>query len=126
MSENEVLKDEHDKIGQEKETLVTDLEAALEQLEEIRQAQNSENCNSESLELLESKIKLQAEEIQAQDKFITCLKEKNELLENHSTENLQEAENFQNQVSKMQENLHELELALFEQTSHNAGNILLL
>ena len=82
--------------------------------------QNFEN-DSESQQLLESKIKLQEDEIQAQDKFITCLKEKNELLENHSKDNLEEAEKFQIQVSKMQENLHELELALFEQTSQNEG-----
>merc|ERR1712037_574829 len=48
-------------------------------------------------------------------------KDKNKLLENHGAENLQEAENFQIQISKMQENLHDLESALFEQTSHNAG-----
>ena len=59
--------------------------------------------------------------------FINCLKDKNKLLENHGAENLQEAENFQIQISKMQENLHDLESALFEQTSHNAGkkNIIL-
>ena len=70
---------------------------------------------------MESKIAIQSEEIEAQDKFITCLKDKNELLEKHSAENLVEAEKFQIQLSKMQENLHDLESALFEQTSNNAG-----
>ena len=118
MSENEVLKNELGQTSQEKEKLQTNLETVLSELDEMKQ--NSEN-NSESLQLLESKIKLQEDEIQAQDKFITCLKEKNELLENHSKDNLEEAEKFQIQVSKMQENLHELELALFEQTSRNEG-----
>ena len=112
---------------QEKETLETNFETTKEQLDEVKHAVENFKENSESIELLESKIQLQLEEIEAQDKFINCLKDKNKLLENHGAENLQEAENFQIQISKMQENLHDLESALFEQTSHNAGkkNIIL-
>ena len=107
---------------QEKETMKTNFETTKEQLDEVKHAaENFKKENSESIELLESKIQLQLEEIEAQDKFINCLKDKNKLLENHGAENLQEAENFQIQISKMQENLHDLESALFEQTSHNAG-----
>ena len=102
----------------------TNFEITKEKLDEVKHAaENFKKENSESIELLESKIQLQLEEIEAQDKFINCLKDKNKLLENHGAENLQEAENFQIQISKMQENLHDLESALFEQTSHNAGKI---
>ena len=110
---------------QEKETLETNFETTKEQLDEVKHAVENFKENSESIELLESKIQLQLEEIEAQDKFINCLKDKNKLLENHAAENLQEAENFQIQISKMQENLHDLESALFEQTSHNAGKKIL-
>ena len=110
---------------QEKETLETNFKTTKEQLDEVKHAVENFKENSERIELLESKIQLQLEEIEAQDKFINCLKDKNKLLENHGAENLQEAENFQIQISKMQENLHDLESALFEQTSHNAGKKIL-
>ena len=60
---------------QEKETIETNFETTKEQLDEVKHAaENFEKENSESIELLDSKIQLQLEEIEAQDKFINCLK----------------------------------------------------
>ena len=120
-NEIQVLKNEIQQVNQEKAVLENDLDTSLKELDQIKQDHQTSEANSDNIELLESKIAIQSEEIEAQDKFITCLKDKNELLEKHSAENLVEAENFQIQLSKMQENLHDLESALFEQTSNNAG-----
>ena len=74
-NENQDLKKELHMTRQEKETIETNFETTKEQLDEVKHAaENLKKENSESIELLESKIQLQLEEIEAQDKFINCLK----------------------------------------------------
>jgi chromosome segregation ATPase len=80
------------------------------------------NCGQlqEIISDLKAKCHLDEEENKAMEKFIKCLKDKNELLEKHNKESMKEAEQFQSQIEHMQANLIELEDSLVSQTEQNS------
>ena len=74
---------------------------------------------TEKIEKMTQQLTNQEGEIQAMEQVITCLKDKNQILESHNEESIQESEQFQNQLSSMKTNFEELTEALTNQTAQN-------
>ena len=74
---------------------------------------------TEKIEKMTQQLTNQEGEIQAMEQVITCLKDKNQILESHNEESFQESEQFQNQLSSMKTNFEELTEALANQTAQN-------